>query len=99
MARQEAGEMPSFQLYVEENGIFVPLNRSDPGHMLPFHGYAGLPVRTTWNENGEVEHNVDFEMITILEFKEYFLSGPSWANIQLSDEDVEDLRYRTYYPS
>ncbi|KAF4302540.1 hypothetical protein GTA08_BOTSDO09561 [Botryosphaeria dothidea] len=38
-------------------------------------------------------------MITILEFKEYFLSGPSWANIQLSDEDVEDLRQSVFNES
>ncbi|KAK8174978.1 hypothetical protein IWX90DRAFT_411590 [Phyllosticta citrichinensis] len=88
----ETSGPPLFELFLEENGEFVPLNRSDPLHMPPEPSYKGLPMKTQWNEYNEVQHVVQIELLDIHTYRKHFLAGPSWQDLELSDEDVEDIR-------
>ncbi|KAK8196841.1 uncharacterized protein BKA78DRAFT_292091 [Phyllosticta capitalensis] len=83
---------PLFELFVVEDGEIVPLDRSNPLHMPPDPMYDGLPMRTQWNEYNEVQHVVLIELLDVHQYRKHFLQGPSWADLELSDEDVEDLR-------
>ncbi|KAK7529991.1 uncharacterized protein J3D65DRAFT_688761 [Phyllosticta citribraziliensis] len=83
---------PLFELFMEENGELVPLNRSDPLHMPPEPSYKGLPMKTQWNEYNEVQHVVQIELLDIHTYRKHFLAGPSWQDLELSDEDIEDIR-------
>ncbi|KAK7568922.1 hypothetical protein IWX91DRAFT_318243 [Phyllosticta citricarpa] len=83
---------PLFETFVMEEGQLVPLDRSNPLHMSPEPSYEGLPMKTQWNEFGEVQHVVQIEMLDIQTYKKHFLAGPSWQDLELSDEDIEDLR-------
>lgn len=79
-------------LLVEENGELVPLNRSSTVHMQPHPGYEGLPMKTQWNEEGEVQYIPQIELLDVDQYRKHFLDGPSWADVELSDEDAEDIR-------